>query len=647
MMPARISRDSAVKIPFRLGLTKVEFLIVIVVLLLVVSLASPWIMSAREQSRRYACQNNLRQLGNGMRLYHETYRQFPAAAVWSTSQLQSLALHKSRRIDLYTQTNWAQALLPFISETQLASQLNPNLLIAAPENEAIRKTRIPLMTCVSDTYNTPENPYLFQPNSRETISFARGNYAINGGTHCFNEGTGSTAYLTGDNAHLEMSHSPRSFKFWGNGVAGFNVSFSYDDFENGTSSLVALEEVRAGIDAIDPRGVWSLGQIGGSVTWAHGVNGDAYGPNNQHPKSDDLLYGTLLNEKVGAAFLKETRMPCVSYVDLNYQATSRSLHPGGVNVLTADGATRFVSDKIDPGLWHILHSRETPGKLLEGNIDSIIQQSFDIAQKADLQRKTVHSNSGSAVENSIGMHFLLIPAGEFEMGLADQGNSHELPEESPQHHVVISNPYYLGKHEVTQTDYLKVMGTMPSGVSPESLNPPESDKMPVTQVTWDEADEFCRRLSTLPTEKSAGRSYRLPTEAEWEYACRAGSQVPYHWSKDRRSDDTSGDAASILPPLALTPVGSFPANAFGLCDMRGNAWEWCADWFERDYYLTSPENDPQGPLNGYVKVVRGSSWTFIGEMCKLSYPMMLPWKSSPYVGFRVVCEVDAPASDAK
>ncbi|HAH47919.1 MAG TPA: hypothetical protein DCM07_24310, partial [Planctomycetaceae bacterium] len=127
--------------------------------------------------------------------------------------------------------------------------------------------------------------------------------------------------------------------------------------------------------------------------------------------------------------------------------------------------------------------------------------------------------------------------------------------------------------------------------------------------------------------------------AEWEYACRAGSSDPFLWTVTRTEKDDSGNAAGIRPPLPVTSVGQYPPNQFGLHDMRGNVWEWCSDWFDRDYYTRSPQKNPRGPGEGYIKVVRGSDWRFTGEPCRIDYAMMPPWKSSPFVGFRVICEL--------
>jgi formylglycine-generating enzyme required for sulfatase activity len=206
--------------------------------------------------------------------------------------------------------------------------------------------------------------------------------------------------------------------------------------------------------------------------------------------------------------------------------------------------------------------------------------------------------------------------------------------------------------EVAQEQFATVMDqsravnhSVPVETAPRATNGTDG-RLPVTGVTWNAAMQFCNELSALPEETEAGRRYRMPTEAEWEYACRAGNREPHPWSGSRQLGDSSGEAAGIVPPLPLKPVGSYPPNAFGLHDMRGNAWEWTSDWFERAYYGRSPHDNPQGPVAGFIKVVRGGDWRFVGEPCHIDYPMLPPWKFSPVVGIRVVCEEGLVSDDA-
>ncbi len=609
---------------------------------LVLFLLSPYVLSMRDSARLQSCESNLRRLGVALQNYHESYTVYPPAAIWSTDQMHSLALNISKRGDLFIHANWAQMLLPFMGEDQLSEQLYPNMPVSHAQNKKVRETRLSWMACPSDPFNRSDNHFINTPDSTLSIEFARGNYAINGGTHCFKVGSGTTASLHGDSAHILIDKGSRSFQYWGNGIAGFNKSFSADDFENGLSTLVALDEVRAGVHPLDPRGAWAWGHIGSSVTWGHGVNGDDFGPNNQWPRSDDFVGCAQLHEVVGTETLTNEQMPCVSYVDINQNATARSLHHAGVNVLFLDGRVRFIHDQVDPGLWHVMHSRETPESILAADFEKNIEVS-DFKQEASQSDFITATGQQTEVlpetfSNSIGMKFVLIPSGEFIMGLADAGWGRDLPEDTPPHPVVISKHFYLGCFEVTQQEYQKLMGDTPALHGSDQDDSEGSAHFPIEQVSWYDADNFCQKLSQLDEEKKAGRRYRLPTEAEWEYACRAGSRQPYSFQRQRSENDQSGAAAGIQPPLPVTKVGMYPANEFGLYDMRGNVWEWCSDWFDRDYYKRSPEVDPQGPANGYIKLIRGGDWTFIGESCKINYPMLPPWKSSPFVGFRIVCE---------
>jgi uncharacterized protein (TIGR02996 family) len=249
------------------------------------------------------------------------------------------------------------------------------------------------------------------------------------------------------------------------------------------------------------------------------------------------------------------------------------------------------------------------------------------------------------VVNSLGMRLALIPPGSFLMGAAERrpGDSQD---EQPQHEVEISRAFYLGVTEVTQEQYEKVMVSNPSyfaaGAAREGNNRLGADvdtrSFPVDSVSHEDATELCRRLSALPAEKRAGRRYRLPSEAEWEYACRAGIfSTDYHFGAKLESSQAnfSGAGRSVA-------VASFGPNAWGLFDMHGNVWEWCADWYHKDYYKTSPRRDPTGPTSGARRVIRGGGWTGSVHLCRAS----LRGHNSAdarhsYNGCRVVLEVPA------
>jgi len=220
------------------------------------------------------------------------------------------------------------------------------------------------------------------------------------------------------------------------------------------------------------------------------------------------------------------------------------------------------------------------------------------------------------VTNSIGMKLVLIPSGEFYMGSTAEEAGQELKEaeaqntgskeldairsEVPRHRVTITQPFYVGIYEVTQAEYERVMGSNPSKFTGNPIRP-------VEQVTWHNAADFCRRLTELPAEKTNGAAYRLLTEAEWEYCCRAGTTTRYSFGDDAADLDRNA-WWSHNSGGSTQPVGQLPANGFGLFDMHGNVWEWCADWYADDYYTKSPAEDPKGADSGSSRVIRGNSW---------------------------------------
>ncbi len=199
-------------------------------------------------------------------------------------------------------------------------------------------------------------------------------------------------------------------------------------------------------------------------------------------------------------------------------------------------------------------------------------------------------------ENSLGMKFVLLPAGEFIMG-SPESEREPRPEET-QHSVTLTLPFQLGMHEVTQAQYESVMGANPSNFT--------GPNNPVEQVSWDDAMEFCRRLSELPKEAAAGYKYRLPTEAEWEYACRAGAVTAYSFGND--ASNLSEYAWFERNSRGTThQVGQKKANSWGLYDMHGNVWEWCLDW--KGNVPSGAVTDPQGPPSGTERSDRGGSWS--------------------------------------
>ena len=190
--------------------------------------------------------------------------------------------------------------------------------------------------------------------------------------------------------------------------------------------------------------------------------------------------------------------------------------------------------------------------------------------------------------------------------------NHLLSEE-PQHPVRITKAFWLGVTEVTQEEYRRAMNSNPSKFQGDP-------KRPVEQVSWDDAVEFCRKLSELPAEKAAKRRYRLPTEAQWEYACRAGSTGPWSFSSL-----PAGEGEKLLGEYAwfranaggqTHPVAQKRPNAWGLYDMYGNVWEWCQDWFGRDYYAKLSVDDPTGPATGSSRINRGGGLDLFAGFCR-------------------------------
>jgi len=248
------------------------------------------------------------------------------------------------------------------------------------------------------------------------------------------------------------------------------------------------------------------------------------------------------------------------------------------------------------------------------------------------------------IENSIGMRFAIIPNGEFMMGAPEEEPGMNAGEELL-HRVRITRPFYIGACTVSQKEYSAVMDDNPSRFRGPDL--------PVEHVSWRQATDFCKRLSQLAEEKRTGWVYRLPTEAEWEYACRAGTSTTFSCGDTLDHDDANFCDDSVITPQPTVPLGNFPPNAFGLHEMHGNVWEWCRDWYQVDYYEQSPCDDPPGPEDGHHHVMRGGSASVMVHECRAALrgeaggpPVDTPSDSAAQrfqrigdFGFRVVCQV--------
>jgi formylglycine-generating enzyme required for sulfatase activity len=291
--------------------------------------------------------------------------------------------------------------------------------------------------------------------------------------------------------------------------------------------------------------------------------------------------------------------------------------------LDLSGLVSYVTKSTND---YIIEKNLTPDgqyPVLQGNTNN-----WRIGNKRVVRKKNKHINS-------LEMEFVYIPQGSFLMGSAVDNKRHKHDEN--QHKVTISRSFYLGAHEVTQLQYEKIMKTNFSYRQDKSKKT-DTSRLPVERVSWDDAVAFCTRLSEHPDEVNANRRYRLPTEAEWEYACRAGTTTTFNW----------GDNENLRDEFAWTNsnaryhthnVGLKKPNRWGLFDMHGNVFEWCADWYDVDYG-DKPLIDPKGPSIGTERVLRGGCWDVLETSAGR-------WKNETtyrngFVGFRVVLIENKP-----
>jgi formylglycine-generating enzyme required for sulfatase activity len=355
---------------------------------------------------------------------------------------------------------------------------------------------------------------------------------------------------------------------------------------------------------------------------------------------------------------------------------------GGVVLLSGAGqpeteAERQVRELVEQLGDDSYERREAAGKALEELSDQALPALRKATDSNDpevrLRARQLISTIGLQLRTSktTGLEMVIIEPGEFTMGSAADEPGRQT--EEILHRVKISRPFMLGIHEVTQGQYELVMKHNPSYHQPLAggaarVTDKDTSNYPVESVNWFEAIEFCNRLSKLDgltpyyalsdvhgegnainsakVTIAGGKGYRLPTEAEWEYACRAGTATPFWFGAEN-----TGREANVKPVMVAggygegpkwrsfsrtVPVGSYPANPWGLYDMHGNVSEWCWDWYNQTFYKGSPKDDPAGPDAGTQKVVRGGSWMVLEGSCRsASRYWHTPGERKNYLGFRV------------
>ena len=253
---------------------------------------------------------------------------------------------------------------------------------------------------------------------------------------------------------------------------------------------------------------------------------------------------------------------------------------------------------------------------------SVQSSKEEVKISANVTPNRSHSQAQYFTENlgkGITLDMVYIPVGTFMMGSPEgEGENNE----KPQHEVTVQ-AFYMGKYPITQAQYQQVMGKNPSNF--------QGNERPVETVSWDDAVEFCQRLS-----QQTGTEYRLPSEAEWEYACRAGTTTKYYFG-----DDITSDLANYSGNVdETTAVGKYPPNAFGLYDMHGNVWEWCQDDWHGDYKNAPTDGSAWVSGENSTKVLRGGSWVNLPGYCRSASRYFYYFRRVyriDFVGFRVVC----------
>lgn len=326
----------------RRAFTLVELLVVIAIIGILIALLLPAINAAREAGRRAQCMNNTKQLGLACINYQEEHGAFPNAV--------NSTFDKTPWTTMTPGANWAVLILPYTENAALYKEVNIMKPISDPSNAVVRATRIPTMLCPSDA-NYNSKPYMPVGRAGLGPNWARGNYGANGSPYYL--------YFSSFDTNFLGPNSPGWSIPWLRGAMGISEASTISKITDGTSHTCLLAELRAGVNAVDARGTWALGMVGASILFGHGT-GDDHGPNAPATLADDTVDCGEIEQSIDQDTLTEMIMGC-DVAAMSIQATTRSMHPGGVNMCLCDGSVLFISDDIDKlpdvpittATWHI------------------------------------------------------------------------------------------------------------------------------------------------------------------------------------------------------------------------------------------------------------------------------------------------------
>jgi len=370
------------------------------------------------------------------------------------------------------------------------------------------------------------------------------------------------------------------------------------------------------------------------------------------PRADDGVLGGEAPPLVGGVVLGgiegvKRRLAVTTAVGQRLAALSDALNYGEAGLELVLKALQDESPKVQLAAYFLLKDSDS-SKVKKQLSNYLPCFSFDVVT-VDAQG-VINSRSKKQAQffpedlgNGVTLEMVAIPGGTFIMGSPEREVRHT-KDESPQHQVTVKS-FFMGKYPVTQAQWQAVaaLPQVKTKLDSEPSNFKGEDR-PVEEVSWHSAVEFCDRLS-----QKTGRQYRLASEAEWEYACRAGTTTPFHFGETITADlanycgeHTYGSESKGVFRWETTPVGHFQvANAFGLYDMHGNVWDWCADSWH-DNYQGAPTDGSvwRGDKKNHFRILRGGAWHNYPFHCRSAYRRSLipaNWHSS-YIGFRVVCE---------